>query len=658
LQRFEYDGLSRLTLSFDNNDPDDTLDDQPVKFACDSLSRLLEEVQCEFPVSSRWAGDNNRVGLVYPNGRTIEMTFDKLDRIDTISDASRLASAEQFPIVDYDYIGQDRVLERTYDNGVRLTHLNDDRTQASGYDAVKRLVSHRHFNKQGSLIAGSDYSYDRVSNRLSEKESQGDKQVRAESYKYDSEYRLTEFNRDGKDKDDWQLDGVGNWAKRRGLINEVNNMNEYTVFGRSKGTTAGATAGIPSQTGNAQLSDDNGNLLDDGTNQYEYDSANRLRRVTRKSDRAIVAVYSYDATNRRFKAFVTNSRSESGYFNDRVLYFYDGWREIEENRVGPLQQLIGPTQQYVYGLWIDEPLMLDIDANNDGRIEPSDTVGDGDSDRFDQVAKDKRFFYHEDGKRYISALTDNRGAVVEQYKYDAYGVPTITDAAGAKRNQSAVNNRYLFNARRFDPESGLYYYRNRYMNPEQGRFIHRDPIETWADETNLGNAYAYVENNPLNNYDPYGEFSLNPVKAIKSGAGWVGGKAKSGAKWAAGKAESGAKWIAGKAVSRAKWVGGKAGSVAKWFQDPEFPIYGNYCGPGHGDTQYVLEPIDDVDRACMKHDMCYDRRHYLACECDQQLVGDVWLALQTTESAEEKAAGSAILTYFILQSALVSCWIP
>jgi RHS repeat-associated protein len=494
LQRLEYDGLSRLTLSFDNNDPGDLLDDQPVKNAYDSMSRLLEEIQCEFPVSSRWAGDNNRVGLVYPNGRTIEITFDKLDRIDTISDANQSTSSPQGPIVDYNYIGTYRVLERTYANGVRLTRLNANRTEASGFDRLRRLVSHRHINRQSSLIAGFDYSYDRASNKLSETESQGMSLVRAESYEYDSAYRLTKFARQGEDEDNWKLDGVGNWAMRRNLINEVNNMNEYTVFRRSTGTTAGATAGVPLQSGSAQLSDDNGNLLDDGTNLYEFDFANRLRKVTRKSDRAVVAVYLYYADNRRFQATVTNSRRASANLNDRVRYFYDGWREIQESGSGA-------TQQYVYGIWIDEPLTLDIDANNDGRIEPGDTVGDGDGDRFNQ---DKRFFYSEDGKRYISALTDNRGIVVERYRYDAYGVPTITDAGGAERNQSIVNNRYLFNARRFDPESELYYYRNRYMNPHQGRFISRDPDGLWASRLNNGNAYAYIGSNPVNLNDPSG----------------------------------------------------------------------------------------------------------------------------------------------------------
>ena len=62
----------------------------------------------------------------------------------------------------------------------------------------------------------------------------------------------------------------------------------------------------------------------------------------------------------------------------------------------------------------------------------------------------------------------------------------------------------MFTGRRFDPESGNYYYRARIYSPELGRFLQTDPLG-YVDGLNL---YAYVGNNPLNWVDPYGLYAF------------------------------------------------------------------------------------------------------------------------------------------------------
>jgi RHS repeat-associated protein len=175
-------------------------------------------------------------------------------------------------------------------------------------------------------------------------------------------------------------------------------------------------------------------------------------------------------------------------------FYYDGWREIEERDGADAL-----AQQYVYGIGIDEPLVIDRNLDGD-----NSATGPG----------DRRLFYHQNTLGSVFALTDATGAVVEGYQYDAYGRQTVFGPGGngvvdfggddvvSVGGTSAQGNPFLFTGRRLDAETGLYYFRLRYLNAEQGRFVSRDPLGTWNDS--LGNAYTYAEGNPINWVDPYG----------------------------------------------------------------------------------------------------------------------------------------------------------
>jgi len=98
------------------------------------------------------------------------------------------------------------------------------------------------------------------------------------------------------------------------------------------------------------------------------------------------------------------------------------------------------------------------------------------------------YYYHFDGLGSVIALSNVNGEIVERYSYDVFGEPNRT---------TDVNNPYLFTGRRYDNESGLYYYRARYYSADIGRFLQPDPIPAL-------NLYAYCGNNPINLIDPSG----------------------------------------------------------------------------------------------------------------------------------------------------------
>lgn len=55
-----------------------------------------------------------------------------------------------------------------------------------------------------------------------------------------------------------------------------------------------------------------------------------------------------------------------------------------------------------------------------------------------------------------------------------------------------------------------------------------------------------------------------------------------------------------------------------------YPVYGNWCGPDHPlDPARAPAPVDGVDAICMQHDLCYEDKGYLDCECDAVLVRDL-----------------------------------
>ncbi|TQE94365.1 MAG: RHS repeat-associated core domain-containing protein, partial [Spiribacter salinus] len=109
----------------------------------------------------------------------------------------------------------------------------------------------------------------------------------------------------------------------------------------------------------------------------------------------------------------------------------------------------------------------------------------------------------------IAAITDDTGAVVERYGYDAYGDSVVLDAAGDPlvENVSTVGNPYRFTGRRVDDETGLQFNRVRYFSNEAGRFLSRDPYG-YIDGLSLYRGY-YVPNYR----DPFGLYSCEDICA-------------------------------------------------------------------------------------------------------------------------------------------------
>ena len=110
-----------------------------------------------------------------------------------------------------------------------------------------------------------------------------------------------------------------------------------------------------------------------------------------------------------------------------------------------------------------------------------------------------QFYYHPDHLGSSSYITNLDGEVVQHIEYVPFGEVFVEE-----RN-NIWNTPYLFNAKEFDEETGLYYYGARYYDPKVSLWISPDPIQEKYPNTST---YCYTHNNPIVYHDPNGKDAI------------------------------------------------------------------------------------------------------------------------------------------------------
>jgi RHS repeat-associated protein len=194
----------------------------------------------------------------------------------------------------------------------------------------------------------------------------------------------------------------------------------------------------------------------------KWDAWNRLIEV-KNTGGSVVATYGYDGAHRRV------TKVAGG--NTRHYYYSDQWQVLEER----LDSASTADKRFVWGVRAVDDLVL----RNHGST---------------------RHYALSDAMGSVTAIVNTSGTVQERYGYDGFGQPRYMNASFGSRSSSSYTWETLFDGYRYDPESGLYQVRYRYLHPRLGRWVSRDPIQ----EHKGVNLYAFVKNGPLSFLDPSG----------------------------------------------------------------------------------------------------------------------------------------------------------
>ena len=275
---------------------------------------------------------------------------------------------------------------------------------------------------------------------------------------------------------------------------------------------------------------------------YKYFSNNRLKSVESNNKKINI---SYDESNPLYPSLIERSEGEK---REEIKLSYEG-RRLSIVEIG--------TKKYLYKYDSLGQRVIKEEGNNkeryqyqDGRIKQVEKEGEysliysyssnGIIQSVSEISnKDiKTYFYLIDIIGNIVGLVDENGNIVVEYDYSSYGkVEVKKDTVGISKKDHIRYKGYIY-----DEETKLYYLISRYYDPEIGRFISQDSVEYIEPSSISGlNLYVYCGNDPINMYDPSGNFAIS-IGLLLAIGGIVGAAIGAGASVAGQYLANGCSW--------------------------------------------------------------------------------------------------------------------
>lgn len=496
----------------------------------------------------RYDANGNRIGLTDPKGQIFSYVFDALNRETEKRyplPATPTGDDIQSIATQYDANGNPTLVTETY------TGATGTRTTAKTYDPFDRMTEVT--DGWGKTIR---YQYDANGNRT----ALTDPDNRVTRYTFDALNRVATVTNAG---------GTTAYTyDRSSLLTQTAypNGTQATVAydGARRQTNVANRQGTATVSSYAYTYDANGNRTQQietngaaaETTTYDYDATDRLIEVRYP---VTTTVYTYDAAYNRSTERTTNSATQTvevdktyAYNNrnqltgvtdnqngaNNVTYGYDtngnqtvktkngvtttfvydvrdqlvsvqenatalGFFRYDFQGMRVLKDMGGQVLRYTYD---DKSVLVESDVN--GATVAKFDYG---PNRLLSLshATEGRQFYLFDALGSVSNLTTPQGTVQARYQYDAFG--------NYRTQGGSSFNRFAFTGHEKDNETGLYYFKARFYDPDTGRFLSQDAYLGDVNTPPSLHRYLYAYANPTVYVDLDGRAAIDVVEGFVQG---------------------------------------------------------------------------------------------------------------------------------------------
>ena len=146
-------------------------------------------------------------------------------------------------------------------------------------------------------------------------------------------------------------------------------------------------------------------------------------------------------------------------------------------------------------------------------------VYDSGADLVAMIYEGKYYFYVKNLQGDIVSIVDESGTAIVNYSYDSWG--RLLQIEGSKKDTIGILNPFRYRGYYYDTETGMYYLKNRYYDPEIRRFICADETGTICmllETVHNKNLYLYCNANPIVRRDENGEIWEDLIFGAAEGA--------------------------------------------------------------------------------------------------------------------------------------------